>query len=396
MAKKAKFSKLSIDDRLTIQGMLERRNSIRQIARATGMSRSTVYRELELNCSREPGRNGRHPTCRARVCNRCSKRDICWNDKAFYRAEEADAMARHRRSDQRKGTKLSAEEVSILDKAVTDGVRKGQSLHHIFAANPEVSAICCENTLRNLMADGMFEAKVHELRRYARFAHAKKAANLPYAKGRDRALLVNRIYADYLEYVKANPGKIVSQFDSVVGKIADGRAVLTVTFPAFGFQFGRLVDKGSAKSAADAMRAIFRRIGPGLSAKAFGIMLTDNGTEFSDFWKLEFDASGVQVRRTFYARPHRSDDKGCCERLHELFRYFVPKGKTLDRLTQADLDWMFSNIDSMPRKSLGDKTPYRMVLGALGKGFLDAIGIKEIDPRDVILRIDLKPNKDEG
>ena len=65
---------------------------------------------------------------------------------------------------------------------------------------------------------------------------------------------------------------------------------------------------------------------------------------------------GISVK-TFYARPMRSDDKAEAERNHELVRYVFPKGKSLDGLTQADLDSAFSNINSYVRRSKGDKTP---------------------------------------
>lgn len=48
---------------------------------------------------------------------------------------------------------------------------------------------------------------------------------------------------------------------------------------------------------------------------------------------------------------------------------------------------LFSHINSYPRKSLKNKTPYQCVLDdpRLGKEFLDIIKISKINPDEVIL-----------
>ncbi len=48
---------------------------------------------------------------------------------------------------------------------------------------------------------------------------------------------------------------------------------------------------------------------------------------------------------------------------------------------------LFSHINSYPRKSLKNKTPYQCVLedSRLGREFLDIIKISKINPDDVIL-----------
>jgi IS30 family transposase len=82
-----------------------------------------------------------------------------------------------------------------------------------------------------------------------------------------------------------------------------------------------------------------------------------------------------------------SFEKGSCERNHELVRYIHYKGWSFDETTQDDLNLLFSNINSYPRKSLNQKTPYQCVLEdtRLGKEFLDLINISKIESDDVIL-----------
>ena len=46
------------------------------------------------------------------------------------------------------------------------------------------------------------------------------------------------------------------------------------------------------------------------------------------------------------------------ENNHEFIRDIILKKKSMSNLTQDKLDLMFSHINSVPRKSLGGKTPY--------------------------------------
>lgn len=120
--------------------------------------------------------------------------------------------------------------------------------------------------------------------------------------------------------------------------------------------------------------------------KIFTINLTDNGVEFSYFYQIEINEDGEKICSTFFTNPYKATDKAECERLHELVRYFLPKGKSLDLLTQEMIDEMFSNINSYIRKSIGDKTPYDLVKKKFGKEFLNKIGIKRIANKKVRLR----------
>lgn len=66
-------------------------------------------------------------------------------------------------------------------------------------------------------------------------------------------------------------------------------------------------------------------------------------------------------------------------------RHCVPKGRSLDSLTQEQADAMYSNINSYVRGSKGDRTHYDLVQRRFGKAFLDAIGIRRVPKRRVRL-----------
>ena len=88
----------------------------------------------------------------------------------------------------------------------------------------------------------------------------------------------------------------------------------------------------------------------------------------------------------FFTNPYRSTDKASCERNHEFIRYVIPKGKSLDFLTQEKVELLFSHINSYVRESNKNKTPYDLMVERFGKEFMDIIGIKRIKPSDVCLK----------
>ena len=112
----------------------------------------------------------------------------------------------------------------------------------------------------------------------------------------------------------------------------------------------------------------------------------DKNTCFKNLIIIDFCNRDPHIH-VFYCHPLSSYEKGSCERNHVLVRYIHYKGWSFDRLNQTQVNLLFSNIDSYPRKSLQNKTPYQSVLHdpRLGKEFLDMIDISEIDGDKVIL-----------
>lgn len=114
------------------------------------------------------------------------------------------------------------------------------------------------------------------------------------------------------------------------------------------------------------------------------LFLTDNGPEFDSLLNLCNEDPNMHV---FYCHPLSSFEKGAWKRNHVLIRYIHYKGWSFDGMTQEEINILFSNINSYPRKSLNGKTPYQCVLEdpRLGKEFLDLIGINKVECDDVTL-----------
>ena len=164
------------------------------------------------------------------------------------------------------------------------------------------------------------------------------------------------------------------------GKATDRKAILTITYPEFRFQFGFLIAKGSARSALRKLALLKKLLGADYAA-AFECNLSDNGPEFARFHEIEEWGVGA-----FFANPYRSTDKAACERNHEFIRCVIPKGRSLDGLTQAKAELLFSHINSYVRGSNENRTPYDLMAARFGEGFMEAIGVKRIPAKDVLLK----------
>ncbi len=119
-------------------------------------------------------------------------------------------------------------------------------------------------------------------------------------------------------------------------------------------------------------------------SRLFEVILTDNGSEFMDPDSIEASISSEEkLTRVFFCDPNASWQKGTLERNHEYIRYVLPKGTSFASLEQCDAELLASHINSIPRESLNNRTPYAAALGFIGKENLDILNIVQIKNDEV-------------
>ena len=125
-------------------------------------------------------------------------------------------------------------------------------------------------------------------------------------------------------------------------------SAVTIVERATGFlQIGKLERHRAADTASRVVELIARR------PEAFVTITADNGTEFHSYKTVE-EATGVPF---YFATPHHSWERGTNENTNGLIRQYLPKGKSMAHITQADCDAIAAKLNSRPRKRLGYKTP---------------------------------------
>lgn len=200
----------------------------------------------------------------------------------------------------------------------------------------------------------------------------------------DKACRIHRTYSDYLQFLCDNPDTPTVQLDSVEGR-KGGKALLTIHFVRAEMMLAFLRDYNDSKSVIDIFNQLYQLLGPDNFRRLFRVCLADNGTEFSNPSAIELDENGLPRTRIFYCDASAPHQKGSAERNHEFIRFFVPKGKSFDSLTQADINIMMNHINSYCRESLGNKSPYDMFAFLYGEEILRQLRCQRIPYSDITL-----------
>lgn len=239
-----------------------------------------------------------------------------------------------------------------------------------------------EKTIYKLIDLGILKIKNIDLPRKVRYRKRKKEQRIYKV---DKSCLYERKYEDYLKYMEENYDTPVVQMDTVEGKKV-GKVLLTIHFVNCSFMIAFLRDHNDAQSVIDIFNDLNKRLGTKLFQKMFTIILTDNGSEFSNPKEIEYNMeTGEKRTKIFYCHPSSPHEKGSCEVNHELIRRILPKGTSFNDLTQEDINLMMSHINSYKRKKLNDISPYDMFSKLYGKDTASKLGIKGIEPNDVNL-----------
>lgn len=430
------MSHLTGNERDQIAKMLAENKSIREIAKAVGKSPSSVKREIDRHRVRARSLNrlvrympcakcetcGRRDLCRdcpskhrrrcsfcskkcwtlckdyveyacptlsspPFVCNGCQRRHTCRWGKWLYDPVAADRAYRETLRESRLGVNATEGELAALNEIIVPLVRwKRQSLHAIVAGNADRITVN-EKTLYRYADLGLLHVRPCEMPRKERFRPRKAK---PVHKV-DRRCREGRTFDKFAEFMADKPDAIVVMMDSVEGR-RGGKVLLTLFFKSCNLQLAFIRDRNDAASVKEIFAWLRDTLGDDFG-RLFIVILTDNGSEFTDPEAIERGPDGTGSLRLFYCDPRQSQQKAECEKNHVEIRKILPKGHPLDGLSQDDVNLVMSHVNSYPRKSIADKTPFELFEDIYGKGILESLGIRKIAPNDVTLRPSLLGNK---
>jgi len=358
---KRKSPPLRASERREIEKGLDAGDGVRKIAAAIGRHPSTVAREVRANRSpaslaeRRRPEELPEPDCPGLqgspgVCNACPKlrQGHCGHRRWVYRASRAGALSDARRSESREGIDMepgAAEEALAL---VADGLARGMSPYEISATMPEGARVCPQ-TIYGWVERGYAGTCNLQLQRKVKFRPRKKGP-----RGRAPRRPESRSHAAF-EALGEDERASAWEMDTLLGLSSDRKRVLTLHSRALRLQLALLLPGGSCSAVRDALGRLRGRC-PGAFARAFpGPVLTDNGSEFSDWDGLGelFGEAPGGPPALFYCDPMASHQKGGCEKNHTELRRVLRKGLfSFDLLVEADLALAMSHVNSAPRRSL--------------------------------------------
>lgn len=398
------YGRLTRHERDTVQRMLERGASCRQIARELGRSPSTVCSEVAshrfVTAPRE--RRGERVDASAdlsaacprlaawpRCCNGCGRyRAIGCKRRphVFYDARAAQLCADSVLVSSRRGIDADEPAAAARLEAIRGCLRRGLSPEQMAARNGGPVDLSPSTIYRWVAAgyDGMTNM---ELRRKVGYRPRRRAPAASATRHSPR-----RSYAAFLG-LGEDACAAAWEMDTVEGAREDSACLLTLLHRPSRLQLALPLAAKDAESVAAALGGVRSVLGAGGTGRVFRAVLTDNGAEFSDEGAIAaLIGEEPGETRLFYCDPRRSDQKGACERNHVEIRKLLPKGRGLrfDRLVPADLSLAMSHVNSEPRGALGFATParaFRAMLGDDAAALLEAYGIEDV-PID---ELDLTP-----
>jgi IS30 family transposase len=320
------------------------------------------------------------------VCNGCAKRRRCTLEKAVYRAKVADCEAARLLKEKRTGIDISPEEIQRIGNLVSPLIAQGQSPWHIWANNRD-EIMVSDKTLYKYIAAGLFKASSTDLRTKVKMRPRKTKPQMKV----NRACRDGRTYHDFMEWIAKHPDVEVPQMDTVIGAKGRGeKCLLTIHFPKSEVLLAFLRDANTARSVTDVFSWIKDVLNYDRFCELFPVILTDNGSEFTDPSAIEWDEEiGLWWTQIFYCEPYAAWQKPNIENSHRLLRFILPKGTSMNALTQDDIDRAMSHINSYRRKSLGGQSPIEVFARAHGNAMLRMLGIYLIAANDVVLTPDI-------
>ena len=395
--KTKKYKHLSFEDRCVIEEFLNNKYNFTQIGRRLHKDRTTIsdevrkhrYLRTTANCNNQPCCFDNKPPY---VCNGCPKFNSCHKIRFSYSHDVAYNEYVKSLSKSRSHLKITKEQIASINDIIAPlMVHKHHSVNHVFIEHPEVLPFS-KSTFYKYIDLGILNVKNIDLARKVRFRINKEYGNINTREKTNPKIKIGRFYSDFKDYIEYHPNASIVEMDTVIGTNGGkgGKCFLTLLFRQYNFMLIYLLPYKQSKYVINVFNNLKEILGINEFKRLFEVILTDNGTEFSDPESIEIDLnSGEKVVNLFYCDPSCSWQKGSIEKNHEYIRYILPKSTSFAGLTQDDCFKIASHINSTPRLSLNNNSPYDSALLFIGKDNIDKFNIKKINNDDIDLSIRL-------
>jgi IS30 family transposase len=310
------YAQITLHERYAIS--LLRKQGLRpaEIARQLGRHRSTIGREVRRNVWREDGRT--------------------------YRPFKAQGYTNRRRRNSRRNTQFSAEQWALVESVLREDFSPEQVVG--WFARFKILTISHETIYRYIWLDRKRGGSLHvHLRR------ANKPFRKRYGAYDSRGRLAGKRHISTRPAGAENRSRVGHwEVDTVLGNSQGGACIVTLVERKTGFVVIGKLERRAAADLNARLEALIRR-----ERQPVRTITADNGTEFHSYKALE-----ARVPAKFYfATPHHSWERGSNENMNGLIRQYLPKGVSMEHLTQADCDRIADKLNRRPRKRYGFHTP---------------------------------------
>jgi IS30 family transposase len=309
------YCQITAGERYTVGALRQQGLSRSAIARILGRHRSTVGRELRRNATHHDG---------------------------WYRSELAEWYTRARRSHSRRNRRFGSADWARVQTLLQADWSPEQIAGRLRLEG--TLAISHETIYRYIWADKAAGGSL-----YTHLRGARKQRRKRYGSYDSRGRLADK------RPITARPAIVETrrhvghwEADTMLGASQAGACVLSLVERKTGYvALGKL----PRRAAPEVNRRVRHLIG--IQPRPVHTITVDNGTEFHSYRAIERFTSA----RFYFATPHHAWERGTNENTNGLLRQYLPKGHSMELLTQHDCTRIAMTLNRRPRKRLGFRTP---------------------------------------
>ncbi len=335
-----KYKHLTLTERGAIHGLHKVGKSAGEISLVIGHCKQTVCNELKRGTPERRSTRGRTPGYNPEYGQRRyeEKRKHC------HRVRLVDGC--------REFIKWMTAKFMTEDWSIDSCVGYAKK-HHLFS----LELIPCTKTLYNAVWDGKLELKPIDL------PEALKRDNGHHWKARENKRPKGTSIEQRPEVVKQREEMGHWEIDSVVGtREGQGPVVMSLVERVSDHYLSILIPGKKAMHVNEAIKQLSNEYGDKFCA-VFKSITADNGSEFENL--AEIEALGCSI---YFSHPYSSWERPVNERHNGMLRKYLPKGKSMDAYTPAEVLFFSDRMNGLPRKRLGYRTPEEVF-----EDFLDTV-----------------------
>lgn len=310
-----KYQQLTSEERVVLSTLKLQGLSMQKIADSMGRHRSTLYRELERN--------------------------RCFHIDGSYRPSKAQRRTTARRRRSRRNSHYSDDDFKVVRKLL----RKKYSPEQITGYLRRLKQPCFSHETIYLYiwrdkADGgnlwthLRQSPKLRRKRYKAYDSRGRLADKRHITERPKSVETRRYKGHW-------------EIDTVMGK-GSTDCIVTLVERKTGFlMIGKLKDRSTRSLNKKTKRLISR------DPLLFKTITANNGTEFHQYKNIEAHSEV----KFYFANPYHSWERGSNENANGLIRQYIPKGTSMEHLTQQQCDHIANELNSRPRKRLQYHSP---------------------------------------
>lgn len=310
------YTQLTEVERYQIQSFLKAGYTKKQIARELGRHPSTISRELMRNTG-----------LRA------------------YRPQQAQRLAEERKQQHRhvQITESTWENVEALLKLEWSPEQISEWLKQA-----GLQSVSPEWIYQYILGDKKVGGDLYT------YLRCQKKRKKRYGSSNSRGQLKNRVSIDERPSIVDQRKRIGDwELDTVIGRLG-GSVLVTAVERKTRFSVIALAPNKTAEAVKTALLEALTPLAAWIKTLTY-----DNGKEFA----LHEDIAKALNAKGYFAHPYHSWERGLNENTNGLIRQYVPKGTSMDGLTQNEVSNIMDRLNNRPRKCLDFRTPNQVLFG---------------------------------